>query len=49
MSFKAGSPQGFALFSSGLVAHQLVWTALIILAGRALLTRLLRKMDVHGG
>ena len=24
MSFKAGSPQGFALFSSGLVAHQLV-------------------------
>lgn len=32
-----------------LLAHQLIWTALIVLAGRAMLARILHRMEVHGG
>jgi ABC-2 type transport system permease protein len=33
----------------GLVAHQLVWTMLLVLAGRALVALAVRRMEIQGG
>jgi ABC-2 type transport system permease protein len=33
----------------GLVAHQLVWTVVLVLVGRALVALAVRRMEVHGG
>lgn len=33
----------------GAVAHQLVWTVALVLAGRALLQRALRRLEIQGG
>ena len=38
-----------AASAPALIAHQLVWTCVIAAAGRALLARMLRRLEVHGG